>query len=646
MRLSWVELQLKLEAYLQKKDDKALKEILENVRALNQSYATKPLHFDGINNTIDELFALLAHAPVVSEEIQQLVRVLKDHIELVIKVKITPLMFEQSWYMDRMKALGYKITGNGECYGLSFMAIQAFFAHDLDTFNQRLQTIWKIPVAHFENDFAVLRAKRQQCLAEGHADEAHVIDQIIIDLYAFFDGIALHQNPTIHLPDEINQPIAKQQDIRKTMPTLMPTRLETSENKPAVCAIFTSNYSKIDLKNYFDLLKQHLGKNDFALQLIGVVANTMHAITVTYDSKTKLWLLVDPNNLPGEAYIDSTYLANALFDFYIANARGILREFGLVTLSSIMMGTTLLTSTVHQASMRSQFDKMDTTAEWTKLKDDITKDWHKNFYDPKDIIWDDKTLLDMALYMGQNDVISHFMTTKGAQPFLALSREKKAKLKPLFLALPPHQQSILIAHLSASEKESLLRFPISNDKMVEIFQSYPEEERFTRFRIFSSEIQGSLLIALQSETAFSAQYVALLKNMSHYEKSILIDGTKNFLTGKKLYFMFSEADRTTLLNKASPELQSKLREFMKHEALAVARQYGEVCEFGVRLFQGASELAMQYPHLGKATILGGTACLVMMYAVSDKFNVIKGQLSVLMGREGEQDNDPSNTSEI
>ena len=56
----------------------------------------------------------------------------------------------QLWYINRMKTVGYSIHDGGHCFGMSHMAMQAFLAEDMQTFNDRLSVIERTPVEDFE----------------------------------------------------------------------------------------------------------------------------------------------------------------------------------------------------------------------------------------------------------------------------------------------------------------------------------------------------------------------------------------------------------------------------------------------------------------------------------------------------------------
>ena len=561
MRLSWIELSQILSDKLSENDYHNLTPLLENVQALNESYATKPLYFDRIDSCVKELSALVADNSATKEQLTKKMKTLCDDMQDVVKSGIKPLMYNQFWFMDRMNALGYKIIGLGECYGMSYMATQAFLANDMETFNKRLQTIYEIPIDDFNNDFAHLREKIQQLLDEGKEDKADDITKQIVDFYAFFDGVALNQRPNIYLHDEDNQPISKKQDIRKTMLITMPIALETDENKPSIIDAFTGYYNEKDLTDYLNLLKNELGNNLFSLNLIGF----MHAITVAYDAKTERWLLIDPANLPGEEYIRSEHLAKAVFDDFTSTIkRGVL-----------VMGTQIITTAQYAEPMQLQFENLKTNTRWVALHDpeklnkaDILGFTPSTLYDrfyenSKDIKWDDQQVLDSALKAGLNDVIIRLATTKGAEPFLNIDA---IKLRAVLLALPLEQQQTLLNQLPVTKKADIIGSDYNSVYERGFFQMLPEQDQLPVFLKLSSAAQGALLDEL-AEEALAEQRNRLFQALTIDQKADII-GSRGADFKSILFQLLPEQERLPVFTILKPGSQRRcLQQLLKEGKL-------------------------------------------------------------------------------
>ena len=523
MRRSWVELSNILSEILEQQNYQNLIPVLENVLSLNESYATKPLYFDRIDSCVKELSALVIHSPddsepdksASNEQMTKKIQALSHCIKEVVDSKIKPLMHRQTWYMQRMRALGYNITMLGECYGLSNMAIQAFFANDMDTFNKRLHTIYDTPLEDFENDFANLRAQKQAFLEKEQYVEANEIDEKIIDLYAFFDGVALHQQPKIYFHDEENQPLSQKQDARKTMPITMPVTLEGNENTPCIITSFVGTYRRDNLVDYFTMLQRELGEHSFALNLLAL----NHAITLTWNSRTKCWLLLDPNHLPGEEYIRLEHLADTLCE-----------DFGFTPHGPgyLMVGTQITTTTQHTEVMQRQFKHLKATPDWVKLQNAFLTGinvrgqmmtqqelYDLHYTNPDSFKWDDLQILDEALDAGLNDVITRLIITKGLEPFLGIENNK---LRALLLAISQQHQHDLLEQLSVDKKIAIIsgEFLYSHA----LFQILPEPERLSVFLKFSSDAQRECLNEL-SKAGQIEERNSLLQHLTIDQKAVV-----------------------------------------------------------------------------------------------------------------------------
>jgi hypothetical protein len=260
-------------------------------------------------------------------------------------------MVNQTWFLDKMKAVGYDLSEGGHCFGMTHMAMQAFLAGDIETFNDRLDLIHEGPIERFHNNFQKVRKKQQDLLNSGETEEAAELNQAIVDVSAFFDGIVLYQSTEKYKqlfehPDDVHS-----QDAKKVLEITQPITL--SEN-PATClSSHTGSYDKNELELYLDLLQERLGEHSFALTLY----SAQHAISLNYDAESGHWLLINPNKLPGDEYIHSNLLADALLSAYG-------QENGLV------METNLYATQKNAHVMNTALASMKNDSTWISLHDD------------------------------------------------------------------------------------------------------------------------------------------------------------------------------------------------------------------------------------------------------------------------------------
>ena len=203
---------------------------------------------------------------VLQKQIDDTIKEMIDLISKALTVLSDRSMTNQSWYIDRMKAAGYTLDDGGHCFGLTHMAMQAFLAEDMQSFNDRLSVIERTPIEDFENDFANLRNK----------DDAKKTTKTIINMLAFFDGIALYQSTGNykHLFEEPDKIIS--QDAHSTIKITLPVTLDSKDNHPALISCHSGAYNKDELKQYIATMEKNLGENSFALTL----HSAQHAINL------------------------------------------------------------------------------------------------------------------------------------------------------------------------------------------------------------------------------------------------------------------------------------------------------------------------------------------------------------------------------
>ena len=556
MSLAWSQIEKIMSEKLQRDDLSDLELIIHNINVLSTSYALNASQKDNIHACTQKLTELLeTKDPLLTDSVKIELYTLQQIIHDIVSDKVSPLMYQQNWYMDRMKALGYKIIGKGECYGFSHMAIQAFLSDDMDVFNQRLQTIYSIPMENFYNDFKQLREKRQQFLDNGKPEEAETISKTMIDLYAFFDGVALTQRPEIYLLDEEHQPVAKKQNVLKTRPLTLSTQLEAKNsegkqpNMPALIATFAGNYDNSGLINYFDLLKNQLGEHSFALNLL----SRQHAITLAYDANSQRWLLIDPNYLPPEEYLDSETLAADLLKRFIR-----LSGEEPSSSSSLIMGTQITVLSKYEQNMKEKFDALARRPEWALLHratPDYQRDAmdysisrmmeHYQMGDDKKV--SDVKIIEMAQQTGQHDVIIDLLRTKGVSLLQKIPNNKEQVLKilPLELGLS------LFNQLSTEEKTQILKRHFD----WRFADSLPKEEWINIFLRLPLQNQINYLIGIEAHQpdAFTLERKTLLDKLSFEKKIRLIDSG---LGGDDVFFFLPESEQTALFKELNPRVQA------------------------------------------------------------------------------------------
>jgi hypothetical protein len=309
-------------------------------------------------NNIKKQLHRLQEANELSPERQQAIYVIQKNIKTIRAIAtllpdLDYTLSNQDWFMERMAAVGYNPDKRGQCFGMANMGMQAFLADDMSTFDARLESIAKISVQAFKHDFKQLKIKRQDYLDDGNTKRADEITAMIINTWAFFDGIALYQTPTDHKPifrdEEHNTGEAVLgQDEARTRNVVLPATLDAKA--PAKISTYSGSYTPFELTTHLKALKRNLGEHSFSLLLGGV----QHAINLNYNAKTKRWLLIDPNRLPGVEYMHEDLLSKALI-------AGFHQEKGLV------IETSLYARHSDAASLGKDFSSMVKSKPWRHL---------------------------------------------------------------------------------------------------------------------------------------------------------------------------------------------------------------------------------------------------------------------------------------
>lgn len=257
-------------------------------------------------------------APIKQQIIDELSKLNPNLADVITQLdKISHLLLKtkslsQKGCFKRMRAAGYdnKTLEPGQCYGLSQMALNAFLTNDMDGFVNRLNTIQNIPVVDFERVkhpdktegelVSRLKLKEEYLWNQGKKNEALALRQQQNNIYAFFDGVILYQAPSL-FPDHFSEDRNLVQHVNPARPILSQTGVEQLTT--------FGMYKKKELGLYLDLIKTHIKKHVVGLSL----SSAEHAINLNYDGKKKQWLLIDPNDLPGNIYLNTSSLVDALF---------------------------------------------------------------------------------------------------------------------------------------------------------------------------------------------------------------------------------------------------------------------------------------------------------------------------------------------
>src|SRR3990167_8127434 len=161
--------------------------------------------------------------------------------------------------LDHMNAAHYPDVKNGVCFGIAGMGLQAILLRDTETFSKRIVALEK-PANNMTS--AAIKNIRL------HGYSTH----------AFFDGVAVYQNP--HLYEELFHRRARvNQDITATSSYLIPQVLE---KKGGIIEVgnFCGLYSQSSLCKTLKSLRRQLTYNKIVFPVGLVLCKHYHALNI------------------------------------------------------------------------------------------------------------------------------------------------------------------------------------------------------------------------------------------------------------------------------------------------------------------------------------------------------------------------------
>ena len=550
MRLSTKELTALLLDKVTREDYTKLAPLIENAQLLNASYNKKDSEqYAVIDACIQRLSSLATHGDS-EEALVNSIQALCERLSYGLRDK--PLMHRQAFIMDKMRAAGYRISGIGECYGLSHMAIQAFFAGQLTVFYTRLRRIYDMPIEDFIDDFSGLKEKRRQLLDSGDTTEAQRVNDLIVELRAFFDSTALTNRPDRYLHDEDNLPLSSKQLFHKTYPLTQSIVLEEPGKSITVQANFSGAYTKAGLQRYLELFTKHASEIPFALNIIC----NMHSMSLMYDPDTTRWVFCDPNHLPPQEFQSAQVLADAIF----AHIKDIFFPENLIKNSTLVMGTEITTAAEYAEDFGEKFGALKQDEAWIKLHKDqdsfvdyfnlSPKQLYENYYGENklDLAASDKIILELVMQQQIARVVIDYALYYGIDTFI---NRQNSKLAWVLSILPQDLQQQLWEKLSDSNKINVIQSSYDSATQLQLFQSLPERYKFTIFQQLDVSIQAACLTAVTWE-----ERLAVFTQHSLKDKGVFLSGL-NSTHFNSLFNTLSKTEKRVVFDHLTPTSQCK-----------------------------------------------------------------------------------------
>ncbi len=224
--------------------------------------------------------------------------------------KNTP-SFGQIKLINIMKELGYNQGGEGLCFGIASMAMQAFLANGLDKFIERITAIHHIATLH------QFKSIKDKLLKQESLDDQITVNNLNIPLWeilAFLDGIELYQFPSKH---KKILPYYSRQESRIASEYLTPVNIDKKGRRPKYIDNLCGAYNKENLTILLEQLGSRL-KSPSSLLL----SSYNHTINLNYAPQYNRWFLINANKLPCESFLDLSKLSQAIISAFNMETKG------------------------------------------------------------------------------------------------------------------------------------------------------------------------------------------------------------------------------------------------------------------------------------------------------------------------------------
>lgn len=265
---------------------------------------------------------------------------------------------QQAWLIDYIEALfagsGKPVEREGVCFGVSSTGMLAILARNVPRYNERLRDLRNIPLETYtgtvvaaknvqENILAIMKknlemeenerlsiqqqdiksipASRQKKFREKLQSRLGAIQEQtdalhrVMDTEIFLQNIQLIQE-TQAFPELFPAGTSNlaRRDIKPILRLLTPVVLEQQGGVEEIES-FTGVYSRKRLQKVLGKLRNSLERDPPAAQPVSFLVSMQgHSISIGYDPKLHLWILINANALPARFINSEHELVNAMFE--------------------------------------------------------------------------------------------------------------------------------------------------------------------------------------------------------------------------------------------------------------------------------------------------------------------------------------------
>ncbi len=160
---------------------------------------------------------------------------------------------KQASIIKALKALNYKITDGGVCYGIAKMAEQASFCHEADKFQSRVLKLHVITSMADQEGVPCDEAFLQTLV-----EKAIITEQELVDIHAFLNGVTLYMRPEDHpefftyTEKEVSAKLSQLDNQAKHV--VKPVQLEGDDREIDRIKCYTGNFTEATLTSFLNEL--------------------------------------------------------------------------------------------------------------------------------------------------------------------------------------------------------------------------------------------------------------------------------------------------------------------------------------------------------------------------------------------------------
>ena len=210
--------------------------------------------------------------------------------------------FDQGYIIKELLAGSYNILPGGVCFGLTQMLIAEALAKNggLEKYLQRLAKILYFIQTYggIENYIERQESIKTRAKSENDVTTLSLINENLVEIQAFFEGVVLYQIPAFHPALFISDDEAEQKQLSQSKypakTLLTPVNMENRGETVVASAPYIGFYTLDSFAEFIEKIKTHFNNTAFCIEI-----NTKnHQNAIVFDPDIGRLVFVDSNTYP------------------------------------------------------------------------------------------------------------------------------------------------------------------------------------------------------------------------------------------------------------------------------------------------------------------------------------------------------------